>query len=71
MAIDQELLRGLDWNRGIEGALLKGLGVSGPDGHQRCKELLQEPPNVQARREDLLKKQERLETAKRQLMSLF
>jgi Dynamin GTPase effector domain len=71
MAIDQELLCGLDWDRSIEKALLKGLGVSGPNAHQCCEALLQEPPNVMVRREELTKKRERLESAKEQLMSLF
>jgi len=71
MAIDQELLRGLDWDRGIQEALFKGLGVGGPDGQRRCEDLLKEPPNVSARRADLLKKQKRLETAKMELMNLF
>jgi len=71
MTIDQELLRGLDCDRGIENALLDGLGVGGPTGHQRCLELLQEPSNIMIRREDLSKKLKRLETAKTQLMELF
>jgi Dynamin GTPase effector domain len=69
MAIDQELLRGLHWSRNIEGELLKGLGVSGADGQQVCKDLLQEPQNILSRREELTQKRARLEKAKMQLMT--
>ena len=71
MTIDQELLRGLDWDRGVRRALVEGLEVTSPDGHARSRQLLQEPPDVQSRREDLLKRLERLRLAKRELQSLF
>jgi len=71
MMIDQELLRGLDWDRGICAALVEGLEVTGPDGTERSRQFLQEPPDVQSRREDLLKRLERLRLAKRELQSLF
>jgi len=61
----------LDWDRGFEQELLRGLGVSGLSGPQRCRDLLQEPHNVSARRDELLKKLERIETAKKQLLDLF
>lgn len=72
MAIDQELLRGLDWDRGMEDALLIGLGIQGTGAlvGQSCKSLLQEPANVSARREELTKKQERLESAKDEFLTL-
>ena len=53
MALDHELILGLDRDRGLENALLAGLGVTGPDGHRRCKEYLQEPAQVIAQRERL------------------
>lgn len=71
MTIDQELLRGLDWDRGIRTALIDGLEITGPDGFKRSKQFLQEPPDVQSQREDLLKRLERLRLAKRELQSLF
>lgn len=74
MAIDHEMLRGLDWDRGMEDALLEGLGVQGSGGAlvgQTCQDLLQEPPNLFARREELTKKQERLETAKKEFLHLI
>ena len=71
MAIDHELVLGLERDRGLENALLKGLGITGPNGFQRCKEYLQEPPQVVARREELEKRWARLESAKKELMDLW
>jgi len=71
MTIDQELLRGLDWSRGIHAALVEGLEVAGSDSHERSRRFLQEPPDIQSRREDLLKRLERLRLAKRELQNLF
>ena len=71
MAIDQELLRGLDWNRGIRTALVEGLDITGPDSYDRCRQFLQEPLDIQSRREDLLKRLERLRLAKRELQTLY
>jgi len=71
MTIDQELLRGLDWDRGIRAALVDGLEVTGSDCIERSRQFLQEPPDVQSRREDFLKRLERLRLAKRELQSLF
>ena len=71
MTIDQELLRGLDWNRGVRTALIDELEITGPDSTERAKQFLQEPPDVQSRREDLQKRLERLRKAKRELQSLF
>ena len=71
MTIDQELLRGLDWDRGLRAALVKGLEVTGSDSLKRSRQFLQEPPDVQSQREDLLKKLERLRLAKKELQSLY
>jgi hypothetical protein len=70
MMIDQELLRGLDWDRGLNSALTKGLGITGPGSLDKAKEYLQEPPEVKSRRENLLKRRERLLSAKRELQSI-
>ena len=37
MAIDQELLRGLDWDRGLNSALTKGLEITGPGSLDKAK----------------------------------
>ena len=71
MTIDQELLRGLDWDRGIRAALVDGLEITGMDSLEKAKQYLQEPPDVQSRREDLQKKLERLRLAKREFQNLF
>ena len=71
MTVDQELLRGLDWDRGLRTALVEGLEVTGSDSFNRSRQFLQEPPDIQSRREDLLKRLERLRVAKRELQSLF
>lgn len=71
MTIDQELLRGLDWNRGLRTVLVDELEITGPDSAERANQFLQEPPDVQSRREDLQKRLERLRKAKRELQSLF
>lgn len=70
MMIDQELLRGLDWDRGLHSALTKGLGITGPGSFDKAKEYLQEPPDVKNRRESLLKRRERLQSAKRALLTI-
>ena len=70
MMIDQELLRGLDWDRGLHSALTKGLEITGPGSLDKAKEYLQEPPDVKSRRESLMKKRERLQSAKRELQSI-
>ncbi|PCH35504.1 hypothetical protein WOLCODRAFT_145834 [Wolfiporia cocos MD-104 SS10] len=71
MAVDYELVLGLHRNGGLETALLKGLGISGEDGPRRCKEFLQEPQHVVTRRQELQKRWERLDTAKKELMELW
>jgi len=70
MMIDQELLRGLDWDRGLHSALTKGLGVTGPGSFNKAQEYLEEPPDIKSRRESLLKKRERLQSAKRELQTI-
>lgn len=70
MAIDQELLRGLDWDRGLYSTLTKRLEITGAGSLDKAKEYLQEPPDVVSRRENLLKKRERLQFAKRELQSI-
>ncbi|KAH9917091.1 P-loop containing nucleoside triphosphate hydrolase protein [Amylocystis lapponica] len=71
MAIDYELVLGLDRNGALENQLLKGLGITGTEGSRRCKDLLEEPPNIVMRRQDLEKRWERLDTAKKELMDVW
>ena len=71
MAIDYELILGLNRNRRLEQVLYHGLGITGVDAGKRSREYLAEPPHIVARRKDLLKRRERLESAKRELMDLW
>lgn len=66
MAIDQELVCGVA--RGILGLLWEGLGLNSLDAHRICKEFAQESPNVSNRREELVKKLQRLDEASQQLL---
>ena len=69
LMIDQELLWGLDWDRGLYLALAKGLEITGPGSFEKAKEYLQETPDVKSRREGLLRKRERLLSAKQALQT--
>ncbi|KAJ7288890.1 P-loop containing nucleoside triphosphate hydrolase protein [Mycena rebaudengoi] len=65
-AIDHELVRGL--GRDMLVTLYSRLGINGPDGMRICQELAQENPSIAGKREELLKKLERMETASRELV---
>ncbi|KAJ7886796.1 P-loop containing nucleoside triphosphate hydrolase protein [Mycena olivaceomarginata] len=66
LAIDHELVRGV--GRDLLPTLYRGLGVNGPEGLRICRELAQESPSVAGKREELIKRLERLETAGRELV---
>ncbi|KAJ6556994.1 P-loop containing nucleoside triphosphate hydrolase protein [Mycena vulgaris] len=66
LAVDHELVRGL--GRDMLLTLYTGLGINGPDGVRICRELAQESPSVAGKREELLKRLERLETASHELV---
>ncbi|EMD32895.1 hypothetical protein CERSUDRAFT_76970 [Gelatoporia subvermispora B] len=70
IAIDQDLVLGLDRSHQLERKLRKGLGLNGPDAYQICEEFLREPEDVSLRRDELRKKKERLAKARRELMEL-
>ena len=65
--IDYELVLGLDRDQALDKALRKGLGIGGADAVAHCAEYIKEPRHVAERREELMKKRERLEMARRQL----
>ncbi len=65
--IDYELVLGLDREQALDKALRKGLGIGGADAVAHCAEYIKEPRHVAERREELMKKRERLEMARRQL----
>jgi Dynamin GTPase effector domain len=69
MSIDRTLLRGI--KIGLEAALFNGLAISGPEGYERCKSLLNEPEDIGERRTELQKRRERLWKAKEELLQAF
>lgn len=69
MGIDRTLVRGV--TRDLQGVLLSGLGVNGPDGYKRCKMLLSEPEEIAEHRKELEKRQKRLLSAKDELIEVF
>jgi len=69
MSIDRTLLRGL--MTGLESALFTGMDISGPEGHERCRSLLSEPPDIVIRRTELQNRRDRLGKAKEELLHAF
>jgi Dynamin GTPase effector domain len=69
MGIDRTMLRGM--TVGLEAALLRGLIISGPDGHERCRTLLSEPEDMVERRSELQKRLQRLMSARKELVDAF
>jgi hypothetical protein len=69
MSIDRTLLRGL--MTGLESALFTGMDIGGAEGHERCKLLLSEPPDIVMRRTELENKRGRLGKAKEELLHAF
>ncbi|KAK7017181.1 P-loop containing nucleoside triphosphate hydrolase protein [Favolaschia claudopus] len=68
LSVDYELVRGL--GRELLPTLYSGLGINGPEALRICSELAQESPSVAGKREELLKRLERLETASRELVTV-
>ncbi|SJL13249.1 uncharacterized protein ARMOST_16688 [Armillaria ostoyae] len=67
LAVDHDLVRGFD--KGLLGMLYERLGILGENGKRICSELAQENPLVAGRREELMKKLERLQSASEELRS--
>lgn len=65
-AIDHELVRGA--GRDLLPTMYRGLGINSADSLRICREFAKESPNVAGKREELLKRLERLETASRELV---
>ncbi|TFK33506.1 hypothetical protein BDQ12DRAFT_715805 [Crucibulum laeve] len=61
LAVNHELVIGAE--RGVLKLLYGGLGINGPNGLRICKDLAQESPQNANRREELMKKLERLNVA--------
>ncbi|KIO03399.1 hypothetical protein M404DRAFT_145645 [Pisolithus tinctorius Marx 270] len=68
MSIDHEAVRGLE--RGLDRALWDGLEVTGPGAQERCAAMFQEPASIAGRRQELMRKIDRLAAAKTELRQL-
>jgi hypothetical protein len=71
LAINHELIYGfIHPDRGrLKDALYERLGLDGAGGEAKCEKLLQEPPNVQATRDDLTTRHARFSAAAEALES--
>lgn len=69
MTIDHALCCGLKVN--LEAVLFKGVDISGSGGYDHCKELLSEPEDIVARRDELQKRRSRLVNGRDELMQAF
>ena len=69
MGVDRTLVRGV--TVGLEGALFSGLAINGPGAYEKCKMLLSEPEDIAERRSELHKRQQRLLSAKEELIDVF
>jgi hypothetical protein len=69
MAIDHEIVLGVQ--QGIDKALQEGLQITGPDGYNRCKGMLEERISIVTVRRETLEKMQRLQDARRELKRLM
>ena len=69
MAIDRDLVHGLE--KGIDEALQEGLQITGLDGYNHCKSLIEEASSVASTRQEIQKKMERLQAARQELRRLM
>ncbi|KAG6883980.1 hypothetical protein C0993_002309 [Termitomyces sp. T159_Od127] len=68
LAVDYELLWGVE--RNVLETLSRGLGIHGDHADRICKELAQEHATIAIRREELMKKLERMDLARQQLLQI-
>ncbi|KAH7908274.1 P-loop containing nucleoside triphosphate hydrolase protein [Hygrophoropsis aurantiaca] len=68
LAIDYEMFD--VFGRSLEDTLRSALLITGPGAFERCRTLVEEPPNVATRREDLQQKLNRLHKARDELVGL-
>jgi hypothetical protein len=54
----------------MQAALHKGLGITGESAFKIARDLVREPSNISARREELQKKLDRLNTARAELLQV-
>ena len=68
-AVDEELVRGAA--KGLQRALMDGLGLDSPDAHERCTRYIAEHPRIAERRERLVARRNRLLLAQEELQTVF
>ncbi|KAH9917092.1 P-loop containing nucleoside triphosphate hydrolase protein [Amylocystis lapponica] len=71
IAIDHELVLGLDRDQAFEKVLRLQLDIHGPDGRARCSDYLREPKNISQQRDEFRRQKDRLDAAKRELMNIW
>ena len=69
MAIDHEIVLGVQ--QGMDKALQEGLQITGPEGYNRCKSMLEERINIVTTRQETLEKMQRLQAARQELRRLM
>ncbi|KAG9308178.1 P-loop containing nucleoside triphosphate hydrolase protein [Chiua virens] len=69
MAIDHEMVLGIQ--KGIDKAIQEGLEITGPNGYERCKGMLEERIGVVTARQEILEKMKRLRAARQELKRLM
>ncbi|KIK69970.1 hypothetical protein GYMLUDRAFT_151336 [Collybiopsis luxurians FD-317 M1] len=69
LALDHEIVKGFE--RDLVRILSNRLGIHGENGPEICKEFARESPQVAARREELLKKLERMRAGSEELSRIF
>ncbi|KAF8553727.1 hypothetical protein OG21DRAFT_1441498 [Imleria badia] len=69
MAIDHEIVLGVQ--QGIDKALQEGLQITGPDGYNRCKGMLEERISIVTTRQEIQEKMQRLQAARQELRRLM
>jgi hypothetical protein len=68
-AVDEELVLGIA--KGLQSALVSGLGLELPDAHERCAKYLAEHPRIAERRERTMACKNRLLLAQEELHIVF
>jgi Dynamin GTPase effector domain len=69
MGIDRTLVRGM--TKDLRGVLLSGLAIDGSGAFEICRTLLSEPEDIVERRSELERRQQRLLSAREELIDVF
>ncbi|TFY83230.1 hypothetical protein EWM64_g795 [Hericium alpestre] len=69
MTLDQALV--LDISKGLDKVIFHGLGVNGEDFAESCRRFLAEPESIRTQRQQLVRKKERLLSARTEIEDAF